>query len=220
MLMINEFREKYNIKVCTDHTGKMTGLCSISTSCMCNENCAKRRNIKDSICSRCFSATMQKRMNTLQAVLIENYNALTTTLIPVEDMPMLYSPSGLFRLEAFGDIATTIQVVNYFNFCIYNPHLKFALWTKNPWIIEQAMKEYNLEKPSNLRIIGSSYMINEPMEKFFKKYDFIDNLFTVYRKKYAAENNIDITCGARSCAKCRKCYDGTHETFEIRELLK
>ena len=220
MLMLHQNEEKYGLHYTTNHTDKMKYLCSVSTACCCNDNCLKRRNIPGSICEKCYAMTMAKRFDALREKLVKNTEVLTTVIIPKKDLPILYSESGLFRFEAFGDLINEIQVVNYFNMAAANKGIHCALWTKNLWIIEKAMKEYGIKKPRNLQIIGSSYFINKSMAAFYKRYDFIDNVFTVYDKKYAAAHNINITCGARACATCRKCYTGKHNNYEINELLK
>ena len=163
---------------------------------------------------------MMKRFKNLRLMLEKNGEVLTSVIIPVEDLPYLYSPTGFFRFERFGDLKNEIQVVNYFNMAKYNPHMKCALWTKNPWIIKSAIEKYGLAKPDNLTIIGSSYFLNKPMVKGFSKYDFVDYIFTVYEGDYIKKNDINITCGGRSCRSCGKCYTKSHSEYEIREKLK
>ena len=220
MITLTALKKKYNIHVTTNHNDKMEGLSSMSTSPLLSETCRKRAEVKDSICAHCYSITMNHRFTNLQKCLIKNFEVLTTTIIPEEDLPFLFSETGMFRFEAFGDLNSEIQVVNYFNMAKVNPHMKCALWTKNPWFIERAIKNYGIEKPENLKIIGSSYFLNKPMTDFYKKYDFIDNVFTVYTPDFVKENNIFIGCGGRSCASCKHCYNGTHDNYEINELLK
>lgn len=220
MLTIKEFKANTGISITVNHTGKMSDLYSISTSPLCNDLCMKRAENKDCICHYCYSQNMNKFMKTLRENLIKNTDILTTRILSDEEIPYINAPLGMFREEAFGDLVNEIQVVNYFSFARLNPHCKVALWTKNPWIIESAIKKYNLIKPENLRIIGSSYFLNTPMTAFYKRYWFIDNVFTVYTKKFIAENHIVINCGGKSCASCRACYDGTHASYEINELLK
>lgn len=220
MLTITALKKKYGVHTTKNHEGKMLGLSSISTSSLCNANCIKRSNIPGTICSKCYANSLQEYRTNMADCFKRNTEVLTTVIIPEEDLPILFSETGLFRFEAFGDLNNEIQVVNYFNMARANPSVKFALWTKNPWIIQSAIEKYGLVKPGNLQIIGSSYYINKPMKEFFERYDFIDNIFTVYDKNYIKENNVNITCGSRSCATCQKCYLGTHEEYEIREKLK
>ena len=207
------------VHVSFDMTGKMLLINGISTSPLCNKYCQARVKNPEMICAHCFSIASQWKKG-LRENLIENSALLNDHIFTDDEIPILWSPSFMFRFESYGDLQTEIQAANYFKFAEKNPGLHFALWTKNPWIIENMMKTYGIKKPANLRIIGSSYLLNKPMTDYYKKFDFIDNVFTVYSLEYAKEHNIRITCGARSCFHCEKCYIGTHEQYEINELLK
>lgn len=214
-----EFRAKTGIQICTSHTGKMKGMWSLSTSPR-NHLCYKHSKCKGSICEHCYSLAMQNQYSELDKVLQKNTEILTSRLLSENELPRINNKLKLFRYESFGDSTATVQVANYFNIAEHNPEIKFALWTKNPWIINAAMEEYGISKPKNLVIIGSSYYINQPMTEFYKKYDFIDNIFTVYDKEYINNHHVDINCGGRSCRDCKKCYQKTHDGYEIREKLK
>lgn len=163
---------------------------------------------------------MNTRFPGLRKALEKNTDILTTEIIPAEDMPRLYSETGFFRFEAFGDLVNEIQVLNYFNIAAANKHMNCALWTKNPWIIKSAIEKFGIEKPENLKIIGSSYYLDKAMTDFYKQYAFIDYVFTVYTADYIRANNTVIGCGGRSCADCGKCYTRTHSGYEINEKLK
>ena len=227
--IISELKKRHDTLVymelfgcCTDHTGKMTGLNSFSTSVCCNELCQKKRNIPGSICEHCFSASMHELREALSLKTARNTELITECIIPVEHFPIITKKNAEngFRFEAFGDLNNEIQVVNYFTWCSVIDG-NCALWTKNPWIIERAMKKYGIKKPANLTIIGSSYFVNKPMSDYYKRFNFIDHVFTVYTPEYARENNVFISCGARSCASCQKCYKkGLWNHYEINELLK
>ena len=156
----------------------------------------------------------------LAACLERNSEILKNRILTEEEMPKLGNKLGLFRFEAFGDSTSEIQVVNYFNITNANPKEHCALWTKNPWIVDNAMKHYHLTKPKNLKIVGSSVFKNKPMIDYYRKYKFIDYIFTVYDEEFIKKHNIDINCGGRSCESCKKCYLGTHDGYEIREKLK
>lgn len=215
MLSISKFTKKYGIKFTLNHNDKMNGVSSLSTSPLCNAVCAKRAKNPEMICSHCYSITMQKRFKNLREMLEKNTEILTSVIIPVEDMPRLYSETGYFRFEAFGDLINGTQVVNYINMATANPHMKCALWTKNPWIIDTALKVYGLTKPENLTIIGSSYFVNKELN--FDKWNFIDKVFTVYDKTGA--ETVEINCGGRSCADCGRCYEN-YGGRTVSELLK
>ncbi len=213
------FRDRTGIHICTKHTAKMKGMWSLSTTPR-NPLCEARSKIEGSICSKCYSDRMMNTYSDLEKCLTHNAEILNNRELSEEEIPKIGNKLGLFRFESFGDVTSKIQVLNYFHIAEANARIKCALWTKNPWIIQEAMQEFHLEKPKNLVIIGSSYFINEPMTEYYKQYDFIDYIFTVYDQETIDSEHVDINCGGRSCAYCRKCYTKTHDGYEIREKLK
>lgn len=202
--------------ICWKHEGKMSGMASLSTSPLKNPGCVARRNIKGSICEKCFSYNLNEFRDALREKLIVNTMLLCKEVYPVKTFPLLNLL--YFRLEAFGDLINTIQVMNYFNFCRRNPRTTFALWTKNPLIIRKALLE-GAKKPSNLIIIFSSCMINQQVdfEVVKKVFPFIDKIFTVYDKDQA--KNVNINCGANHCLSCLRCYKKLSDKV-INEKLK
>lgn len=203
--------------ICRDHTGKMTGIQSLSTSVLLNKQCQKNASVAGSVCQKCYAIKQLKRYSNLDKKLERNTALLTTSVLPVEALPVI--TSLYFRFEAFGDLNNAIQVVNYFNICKKNKYVHFALWTKNPRFIDQAIKEYNIKKPKNLNIIYSSLFLNKPVKAIRDKYNFIDKVFTVYDPETIKNNDIVINCGSRSCIDCLKCYNKNKIT-EISEKLK
>lgn len=214
MMSIKDFQNEYNIHFTLKHTGKMSGMASLSTSVIENKRCQARAKVAGSICEKCFAANMFKRYGQgFTDCFAKNTEVLTSHVIPVREWPVLNCK--VFRLESFGDIQNIIQVINYFNLCKANKGTTFALWTKNPDIIAAAITAGEI-KPKNLIIIQSSSFINKAENK---RYDFIDKVFTVYSKEYISENNVNITCGARNCLECGRCY--TRRTSDIvSEQLK
>ena len=211
---IKNFEKKYGVHFTLNHTGKMSGMASLSTSVIENPICAKRAKVPGSICEKCFAANMFKMYGKgFSDCFKKNTEVLTSEIIPVKEWPIVNY--RVFRLESFGDLQNKIQVENYFNFAKRNQGTTFALWTKNPEFIAQAIASGN-KKPKNLIIIQSSCFINKEDEK---KYDFIDKVFTVYDKKYIKENGIEINCGARNCLECGRCYS-KRTGNEVREQLK
>lgn len=223
--LTNLFRTMFDkvalINVCFNHTGKMAGMYSISTACTLNKYCLQRSKNPDSICASCFAQTMFKNAWykwTLKRC-EHNTHILTTSILSAADLPVINAFA--FRFESFGDIQNTTQVINYFNICNLNPRVTFALWTKNPFIIANAIRA-GYDKPSNLIIIYSSPMINKAvsLEKIKSVFPFVDKVFTVWRSSdAAAAHNVKINCGARACLKCLKCYTKDGENV-ISELLK
>ena len=119
------------------------GFSSLSTSPLCNAHCIERMKSDVAVCKHCFSARMQKRYKTLRIKLERNTELLTKTELQPEDIPFLNM--AFFRFESFGDLNNTLQVKNYFLIAERNPHCTMALWTKNPWIIADAMSEYGVK---------------------------------------------------------------------------
>lgn len=213
MTLANEL----NNAICKRHTGKMEGLQSLSTSTLLNPNCLKYRKIEGSICSHCYAVAQLNRYAPQVKKLEKATALLSTDILPLEALPMI--TSLYFRFEAFGDLINAIQVVNYFNIANKNPLVNFALWTKNPHIIAEAMKVYGIEKPTNLNIIYSSIFLNDVNTAILKRYSFIDKVFTVYDKNTIENKNISVNCGALHCATCLKCYAKNDIKF-ISEKLK
>ena len=199
-----------------NHQGKMKGMQSLSTSCTCNIYCKNRSKNTDTVCSHCYAQRQMKIYKNLEKCLIKNTKILAEQVIPKENLPIINAL--YFRFEAFGDLNNTTQVINYFNLCKKNPDVKFALWTKNLWLIESVINEGN-KKPKNLQIIYSIPFLNGRNKKIFEWYPFVDKVFTVFDKDFIKENDVEINCGAKSCLSCGKCYKKNKEKF-INERLK
>ena len=187
--------------LCTNHTGKMTGMWSLSTSCLCNKYCLARMKDPNFICSKCYSERQMEWQENLRIKLYRNTLILTTIEIPVELMPRFNVMKG--RLESHGELNNVIQIKNFFNLCKANPRTMFALWTKNTFLFPEARKQ-GVRKPGNLIIIESSPKLNvitEPSDPW------VDKVFTVFNKKFAREHGIEINCGGRCCMTCEtNCY--------------
>ena len=208
-----------------NHTGKMVEMGSLSSSPVLNPLCQKRAENPALICSKCFSLAMQKRFGKdsgLAKKLENNSELLSGSILSDEQFPDInggIKTWKYFRLEAFGDLINAIHAINYFRFCELNPETRFTLWTKNPHFIASAIKK-GYSKPENLTIIYSSPCLNHcANDSIFKIFPFIDKVFTVYDKKTAKANGVEINCGARKCATCLNCYKANGIKF-INELLK
>ena len=204
--------------LCTNHTGKMTGMWSLSTSCLCNKYCLARMKDPNSICSKCYSERQMEWQENLRIKLYRNTLILTTIEIPVELMPRFNVMKG--RLESHGELNNVIQIKNFFNLCKANPRTMFALWTKNTFLFPEARKQ-GVRKPGNLIIIESSMKLNvitEPSDPW------VDKVFTVFNKKFAREHGIEINCGGRCCMTCETdCYKKNKvkgKVEYINELVK
>lgn len=218
----SKFAANYSPVIVSDNmSGKMHGIPSISTSVLENPICKKRREQKNSICSKCFAANTAARYSSLANNLKSNLDLLTGEILPADVLPRFIPElANIVRFESFGDLANVNQAINYLNIARVNPGVRFALWTKNIGFLAKAVEMVG--KPENIRIIYSSPIINQAIdvEKTRRAFPCIDAVFTVYDKKHVSENNTDINCGAKSCITCRNCYDRPDFYSDIREQLK
>lgn len=201
----------------TEHSGKMTGINSIGTSCVNNPHCIKRRENQESVCSKCYADTYMKMRKTLKEHLEENANILTTRLLKGREIPV--TNAQVFRFESFGDLYNVTHLANYVLICEQNPYTRFGLWTKNIWILNELFNEWHIKKPKNLSIIVSSPILNKQMSLDREQFWFVDHIFTVFDKKHIKENKVEINCGAKDCFGCQQCYC-TNTEFYINEQLK
>lgn len=200
----------------TTHSGKMKGISSIGTSCANNPHCIARRQNGESVCSKCYAATYMKMRDALKNRLEENAKILSTRILADDELPVI--ADSVFRFESFGDIYNATHLTNYVNICKKNPNTSFALYTKNAWILDEVFNKNGTKKPSNLSIVVSSPLLNKPI-KLGNEFWFVDHIFTVYDKKYIAENDVAINCGAKNCLGCQICYH-TGGEFYVSEKLK
>ena len=221
MKTIKELKKDVGLHITTNHNGKMDGMQSLSTSPLVNAQCNRNCTIEGSICKGvngkgCFSRKQTQVFPTMEKPLAKNYEILTTRVLSIEELPIINAL--YFRFEAFGDLASETQVINFFRICEHNPKTNFALWTKNPLYIKKAIQN-GYTKPKNLNILYSSLFVNKSydMENVKKRYPFIDKIFTVYDEKEAED--VPINCGARKCLKCRLCYEKNSVEY-INELIK
>ena len=212
MMTIKEFEKATGIKFNKNMSGKMEGITCLSTSNLCNKFCAARKNDPNSICSKCFADGTCKRYAALNKNMAINTEVLTTRLFEIDELPVINAM--IFRFESFGDLNNALQCMNYFRLCKRNPGVRFALWTKNPNFVQQAI-DAGESKPENLVILLSSHIIGKRCDT--SRWSFVDKTFTVYRKDQMDESQIN--CGSRDCMTCQRCYRKDSET-EIREYLK
>lgn len=201
----------------TIHSGKMKGICSIGTSCASNPHCMKRRENGESVCSKCYASTYMKMRESLKKHLEENAEILTTRYLTDREIPFINA--NVYRFESFGDLHNDIHLENYIAICKMNPFTRFALYTKNIWILDSVFNGKGIKKPSNLSIVVSSPLLNTVLELDREKYWFVDHVFTVHTKEDIKTNNIDINCGAKNCLGCQICYN-TNTEYYVREKLK
>lgn len=210
------------IRVSDNMTGKMEGIPSISTSCLENPRCIARMKNGEAVCAHCFAEATLNRFKGAGLNAASNYRLLNSEVLPLEMLPR-FRNVAIVRIESFGDVASVTQVINYINIVKVNPRVMFAAWTKNADLWNAAIKEVG--KPRNLSLVYSSFKLNKPAEarEYFTSdgANNFDHIFTVFDKETAAGYGKGfITCGARDCATCRRCYQKRAKDFSVREQLK
>lgn len=196
-------------------SGKMSGIPCISTTMQLNPICQARAKVKGSICEACYAGRTTNQYKALEAHLEDNYRLLTTTIVPGALLPRFKRTVAIVRFESFGDLANATQATNYINIAKANPRVKFALWTKNPKILAEAIRAHG--KPLNLEVIYSSPMLNSRAELIRETYSFIDKVFTVYDKEHF-DGAPGFHCAGKDCAACGHCY--LDEGSDVKEMLK
>lgn len=191
---------KSPVHVSDSMSGKMSGIPSISTSCLCNPICKARMKDGLSICAHCFAEATLNRYKAAGKAMESNYNLLTETILPLELLPKFANVAKV-RIESFGDVANVNQAINYANICKVNPGVNFAWWSKNMNIIKKAFDIVG--KPGNVVMVESSEKLNEQKDA---STIYVDKIFTVYDMKTIKAKDININCGARCCATCGNCY--------------
>lgn len=200
------------VHVSDSMSGKMTGIPSISTSCLFNPICLKRMQDGESICAHCFAEATLSRYKAAGKAMENNYYLLTETVLPLDLLPR-FANVAIVRIESFGDVANTTQAINYANICKVNPNVVFAWWSKNMSIIRKAFDEVG--KPDNVIMIESSEKLNRVKAP---SNEYVDKTFTVYDEQTIEAKHININCGARCCATCRRCYSKETERGVYEKL--
>ena len=185
-------------------TGKLEGFQAISTNTVSNEYCQKQYKKQDAknICTFCYSHNMLNTFRkNMQASLQRNTDLLNSKVLHPDALPVINS--AFFRFNAHGELALdkkqgTINLENYVNIAIKNPHCTFSLWTKRFDIIKPYFD--NHEKPKNLILIYSSPLTNHIMTKIPKHFDKTFN--TVVETDFIEKQN----CTGQKCKDCLLCY--------------
>lgn len=210
------------LELCTNHTGKMEGMVSLSTNCANNPCCQRNCKIKGSICEHCYAQTMMKMYKALGERTDRNTTELTTRELAWSELPVVNA--SIFRFEAFGDLHNETHLINYIHIAEKNPNTRFTLWSKNYPVVLNYFKTHKC--PSNFTMIISSMFINkvQDLTPFKNTGAFAPGqlkVFTVFDENYIKANSatLKINCGSRYCLGCRLCYD-KNEVEEVNEILK
>lgn len=214
------------IRVSTSMGGKMKDVYAISTLSLVNKMCLRRMKNEKIVCHHCYV----KRSLHITAILnyVQNFFVLTSAPIATEFIPVLNPKHAekhpIIRLESMGDLANVIQAENYLRIAAANDVFRFALWTKNPNYLKQAIDNYG--KPENLSTVWSMSQVNVMDNDPDKWNKYFDHRFIVVESQelkdsYLAKNGFyPCKCGRRSCVTCQECYTRRTNIETAVELLR
>lgn len=242
--------EECGLHLTVNHTGKMVGMQSMSTTCKCSDLCKFkiRKSFNDlgidykednAAAARAALKKYLEENPFCQNVLIcgfcfsDSQQDMQKTMQQPLSKNYEILNNGIihpdwipvlnvlyFRGESFGDFASENAVINFFNFARKNPLVSFTAWTKNLVFFGRAIEHGNT-KPDNFRLVLSSPYINKCANVPERYNAIVDAVFTVYTAAYAEKHNITINCGARACLSCLRCYTGFDGNIKyVNELLK
>jgi len=180
-------------------TGKLEGFQAISTNTVTNEYCNKQYNKKDpnNICTFCYSQEMLKTFRKNMAPALQrNTDLLPSKVLHPDALPVINS--AFFRFNAHGELINEINLINYVNIAIKNPHCNFTLWSKRYDIIAAYFKDH--DKPKNFILVYSTPKINHILETVPKYFDKTFN--TVHESLHQDRQN----CTGQKCKDCLMCY--------------
>ena len=190
-------------------SGKLEGLRAISTNTTTNDYCIKQYEKKDSknICTFCYSQEMLRtyRKNMAQA-LQRNTDIISKKVIHEDGLPIILD--AFFRFNAHGELINEINLINYVNIALKNPHCTFSLWTKRFDIVSKYFKDN--KKPKNFILIYSNPKINHILEVVPK---YLDKTFNNVQEDLKKEKQ---NCSGQKCKDCLLCYkvDSTNTIVE------
>ena len=242
--------EECGLHLTMEHTGKMLGMQSMSTTCKCNNLCRVRIAKAYNDIGIEFNPDNAKEARAALKKYLQENPFSTNILICAfcfsdsqqDSQKTMQQPlfknyeilnGGIvhddwipvinalyFRGESFGDFASENSVINFFNFARKNPLVNFTAWTKNLVFFGRAV-EHGHTKPENFKLVFSSQYINKRANIPERYKSIVNAVFTVFTKEFAEKHNIKINCGARACMACLRCYANYDGTIKmINELLK
>ena len=190
-------------------SGKLEGLRAISTNTTTNDYCIKQYNKKDSknICTFCYSQEMLRTYRKNMALALQrNSDIIGKKIIHDDGLPIILD--AFFRFNAHGELINEINLINYINIALKNPHCNFSLWTKRFDIVSKYFKDN--KKPKNFILIYSNPKINNIL-KVVPKY--FDKTFNNVQEDLDIEKQ---NCTGQKCKDCLLCYklDSTNTIIE------
>lgn len=237
-------------------SGKMKNVLALSTDCVSCSRCLHRYNTSGNglklkqiiekvkhgaiiaICVICYAMKYLKVRPNVRKAYTRNGETLKTRLSWFELSAIAYeivdalkkNQTHKFRLEAFGDLTSIEQTLNYLrlSYLIYclsdNYKIEVALYTKNYDMLINAWRLLNSKEKHHIRkvlsVVLSSVFIGIPLsEKIRKK---VENILEMPVKVFTVEveQTAKTNCGARCCDTCGICYNAYNGIRNIFEIIK
>jgi len=197
----------------TTHSGKMSGIRSISTNPLSNLFCQRMHGCgnTDIICTHCYATNLVGFRHSLWEHMENNSRILSEKVLPLDELPIY--DDELMRFHSFGELINLTHVINVYNICYVNPLTQHVIYSKRCDMLQDM---YHL-KPSNLRIIESNPLVNSVIMK--PKSSVADSVFNVVTPDYLEEHPEYMATCKMACDSCRLCYTKNKLKF-IVELLK
>ena len=220
MIMTEDLFEKiFGISISVMH-GKLEGLRSLNSAVTENMTCLFRMQDAHTVCANCYAVGMLKCRKGLKDNTELNGRILQAAIIPMEYWPRINDL--VFRIESFADVSSIVHAMNYIHFMRRNENTIFGVWTTNAGFWDVAIKR--IGRPKNTSFILSSRVLNRPedAEQTKARFPWVNAIFTVFSLNFAADNNVQITCGGRRCVDCMVCYNSkdADNVVMVHELLK
>jgi len=177
--------------------GKLSGLYSITTSCIDAPFCRAQRlaAVDDDVCSRCYaaSALLTYRANARESMERNRRKLNEAQFEPPKKWPSMTA----LRLLSHGDFSSARELKALYRLAqSAPPGLPIAMWTKNL----SAVRDYCDPPPKRLEMIYSSPKIGVEAALPFR----FSRTFTVYTAADAIPEGV-FRCRDR-CAECLECY--------------
>ena len=80
-LTVVEAEKVTGVHYTVNHSGKMEGMQSLSTSCLCNEYCKNRSSNSELVCSHCYAQRQMKMYKKIPEPLSENFISFIYVLV-------------------------------------------------------------------------------------------------------------------------------------------
>lgn len=164
---------------------------------------AKLRNVKGSVCSKCYALKGRYVFGNTKSAMERRYVSLSDDRW-VDFMSYMIEKrekSGYFRWHDSGDIQSIEHLHKIVQVAERLPHIKFWLPTREYSIVEKYMEIYHV--PDNLTIRLSGFMIDGPSpDSLAKRLGLVVS---------GVSDQLSYTCPSNNqgnkCMDCRACWD-------------